>query len=53
MELAIEYTSPPVYLEKLVRFFVSSPLREVREYARRGEELALAAQVAAKSDLPV
>jgi nucleoside-diphosphate-sugar epimerase len=52
-ELGIKYTPLALYLEKLVRFFLSSPLREVREYARRGEELTLAAQVAAKSDLPV
>lgn len=52
VELGIEYTPLPVYLEKLVRFFLSSPLRPVQEYARRRDELTLAAQVAAQSDLP-
>jgi nucleoside-diphosphate-sugar epimerase len=51
-ELRMEYTPLPVYLEKLVRCFFSSPLRQVQEYARRHDELTLAAQVGAKSDLP-
>jgi nucleoside-diphosphate-sugar epimerase len=49
IELGIEYTPFPVYLERLVRYFLSSPLREVQEYARRNEELTLVTQAAAQS----
>ena len=44
-ELKIEYTPLAVYLEKLVRFFLAHPLTAVPEYARRREELELAAEV--------
>jgi hypothetical protein len=44
VELEIEYTAFPVYLEKLVHFFLSHPIETVPEYARRSSELELTTQ---------
>jgi nucleoside-diphosphate-sugar epimerase len=40
-ELGMEYTSMETYVEKLVKFFQSSPQRAMAGYARRSAELAL------------
>jgi hypothetical protein len=40
-ELSMEYTSMEAYVEKLVKFFQSSPQRTIAGYARRNAELAL------------
>jgi len=43
VELGIGYTPMRTYLQKLVEFFLSRPLTPIPEYARRSEELRLAA----------
>jgi hypothetical protein len=43
VEFGIEYTPLRAYLKKLVELFLSRPLTPVPEYARRSEELRLAA----------
>ncbi len=43
-ELGMHYTPVPVYLEKLVAYFASQPVREVAGYRRRAMERSLAGE---------
>lgn len=42
IQLGMQYTPLPVYLEKLVRHFAKAPDTRIEEYSRRGDELKLA-----------
>jgi hypothetical protein len=45
LELGMQYTPLPVYLEKMIRHYQSSVLPWPEGYRRRGEEIKLASEI--------
>jgi hypothetical protein len=45
LELGMQYTPLPVYLEKMIRHYQSSVLPLPEGYQRRGEEIKLASEI--------